>query len=202
MRTFETIFKIVVFALLLACAWPADARHYDSGDTPGLRGATILVVRHAEKPADEYGNPGLAPAGEARAKAYADFFQHFAVDGMPVKIDTLIATADSQDSARPRLTLEPLSKATGIAIEQDFADHDVKELARSLEEGQPNRTILIAWHHGKIPKLLYELGADPYDLLPDGVWPPDTYDWVIVLKYDGNGALTEAKKVAEPELVH
>ncbi|MGA3303394.1 MAG: flagellar basal body-associated protein FliL [Methylovirgula sp.] len=197
----HALLRFAVVALVVAIAWPANAKHHHDYDdaAPGLAGTTILIIRHAEKPADEAtGGPGLAPAGVARAQDYADYFRHFQVDGMPLKIDTLIATADSDDSARPRLTLEPLSKALGIPIQQPFADKEVKDLARWLEDGQPNRTILIAWHHGKLPKLLYELGADPDEILPDGEWPPDTYDWVIVLRYDSDGELSVSKKVMEP----
>lgn len=195
----QALLKFAVIALVLAVASPANAHHDHDGGAPGLVGTTILVIRHAEKPADDStGGPGLAPAGVARAQGYADYFRHFQVLGLPVKIDTLIASADSDASARPRLTLEPLSKALGIPIQQPFADKEVKDLARWLADGQPNRTILIAWHHGKLPKLLYELGADPDDLLPDGEWPSDTYDWVIVLRYDNDGELSVSKRVMEP----
>lgn len=80
-----------------------------------------------------------------------------------MNIDTLIGTADSTDSVRLRLTLEPPSKATSIAIQRPFADHEVKALARWLKNGQSGRTILIAWHHGKISKLLEKLGANSLD---------------------------------------
>ena len=62
--------------------------------------------------------PGLAPAGEARAKAYASYFQHLRIDGAPVKIDAIIATANSADSERPRLTVTPFAQASGLKIEQ------------------------------------------------------------------------------------
>lgn len=202
--TFKILAALAV--ALCLCGGPALARHhhhhhdYSDGDTDaasGLAGDTLLIVRHAEKP-DGESNPGLAPAGETRAKAYADYFAHFQLDGAPVKIDTIIASADSEDSDRPRLTVTPFSQASGIKIQQPFPDKEVKALAHWLAAGTPNRTILIAWHHGKLPKLLRELGADSEELVPGGVWPEDTYDWLIVLKYDSNGNLSEAKKIVEP----
>ena len=201
--TFKILAALAV--ALCLCGGPALARHhhhhhyYDSGDdtayASGLAGDTLLIVRHAEKPDS---GSGLAPAGEARAKAYADYFAHFQLDGAPVKIGTIIASADSENSERPRLTVTPFSQASGIKIEQPFPDKEVKALAHWLAAGTPNRTILIAWHHGKLPKLLRELGADSEELVPGGVWPEDTYDWLIVLKYDSNGDLSEAKKIVEP----
>jgi hypothetical protein len=200
-------FKILtaLAVALCLCGGPAFARHHhhhhhyyddESSDVAsGLAGDTLLIVRHAEKPDS---GPGLAPAGEARAKAYADYFAHFQLDGAPVKIGTIIASADSDNSARPRLTVTPFSQASGIKIEQPFPDKEVKALAHWLAAGTPNRTILIAWHHGKLPKLLRELGADSEAIVPGGVWPEDTYDWLVVLKYDSSGNLSEAKKIVEP----
>jgi hypothetical protein len=206
-------FAIPTFKILAAlavafslCGGPALARHHhhhhhhDDADTDtasGLAGDTLLIVRHAEKP-DGEGDRGLALAGEARAKAYADYFAHFQLDGKPVKINTIIASSDSENSERPRLTVTPFSQASGIKIQQPFPDKEVKALAHWLAAGDPNRTILIAWHHGKLPKLLNQLGADTTELFPDGRWPEDTYNWVIALKYDDNGNLSETKKIVEP----
>ncbi|HEY1735087.1 MAG TPA: flagellar basal body-associated protein FliL [Methylovirgula sp.] len=206
MTTRRLFLRFAVLLLAFAFVSPAFAKHHhdddEGGGAPGLSGATILIIRHAEKPADkDTGGPGLAPAGQARAQGYADYFRHFQVDGVPVKIDTLIATADSDASARPRLTLTPLSKALGLPIQQNFADKEVKDLVRSLEDGPPGRTILIAWHHGKLPKLLEHLGADPDALIPGGDWPDDTYNWVIVLRYDKDGDLTLSQRVVEPASV-
>jgi hypothetical protein len=206
----QRITRLLLIAAVCFSVAPALARHhhhhdydYDDADSAsGLAGDTLILVRHAEKPDGDNAGPGLAPAGEARAKAYADYFLHFQLDGAPIKIGEIIATADSDGSARPRLTVTPFSQAAGLKIEQPFPDKEVKALAHWLAAGDPNRTILIAWHHGKMPKLLRELGADPDELLPDGTWPEDTYDWVIALKYDDNGQLIEQKKIVEPAFAH
>lgn len=192
---------ILALAAALLATSAAQAKHHhhhdgEAGDDPGLANATLLIVRHAEKPAEK-GDPGLAPAGAARAKAYASYFRHFAVDGAPVHIDTLVASADSDESARPRLTLEPLSAATGLPIQHDFANKEVKDMAHWLE-ATPHGNVLIAWHHGKLTKLIEKLGADPAALLPGGEWPDDVYNWVIELRYDADGDLSEAKRIVEP----
>ena len=192
----------VLAALVLTLLAPtlvegAQARAKNGAEFPGngLAGATIFLIRHAEKPLE---GSGLTPQGEARARAYARYFTHFSPDGAPVHIDALIATADTAGSARPRLTLTPLSQATGLTIAQPFADDEVKALARSLAEGPGGRTILIAWHHGKLPKLIDALGADPDSLLPGGVWPSDVYDWVLELRYDASGHLAVSRRIVEP----
>ncbi len=187
-----------LFGLCLAIGVPATARApFDApASGGGLANATLLIVRHAEKPED--GN-GLTVAGEHRANAYAGYFQHFEFDGKPVHVDALVATLDTPKSARPRLTVEPFAKASGLQLQQPFADRQVGELAAWLAAQPPGRTTLIAWHHGQIPNLLAALGADPAALIGAPTWPSSVYSWVVVLRYDAAGKLAVSRLVHEPE---
>src|SRR5262245_23938348 len=74
----------------------------------GPKNGTVLIIRHAEKPAD---GPGLTPRGEERAKAYPRYFRNFTVDGKPLHLDRIFAAADSDESQRPRLTVLPLARS-------------------------------------------------------------------------------------------
>lgn len=161
-----------------------------------LANSTVLVIRHAEKPAK---GAGLAPEGVARAEKYARHFHPFILDGKTLSIDALYAGADTPDSVRPRLTLEPLSKATGIPLNVQFPTSRPGELARALASAPHGDHILIAWRHKKIPALLSALGADPELLLPGGVWPGSQYGWVIVLHYDATGHLDRQRLIHEPD---
>ena len=60
-----------------------------------LSGATIFIIRHAEKPED---GSGLTAAGKKRALAYVDYFAGVRVDRHPLKLDHLFAAADSKNS--------------------------------------------------------------------------------------------------------
>ncbi|HEX3982229.1 MAG TPA: hypothetical protein VHX12_00910 [Acidisoma sp.] len=166
----------------------------------GLSDATILIVRHAEKPAD---GTGLSPAGEMRAQVYANYFQDFSMSGMPAQITELVAAEDSDKSDRPRLTLEPLSAETGMVINQPCPDHAVKTLVAWLKTRPAHQTTLVSWHHTKIGKLLAALGADPEQLLPNGHWPNDSFDWVVALRFDREGKLIpgSAHVIHEPAAV-
>jgi hypothetical protein len=196
----------LIALLLITMASPAVAQHHDDENASTsiaakLANATVLIIRHAEKTPS---GPGLSPAGEERAKAYAGYFQRLTVDGAPVRIDTLIATADSDESRRERLTLEPLSRVTGLPIQQPFDDGAVKDLVGWLAHGPPDRNILIAWHHGKVPMLLADLGLDPSTILPGGRWPSDVYNWLVMLRFDRNGAIvpSRCRLVREPSPLH
>ena len=84
------LWVLAAFALV-ALGWASAGTAWGEPGR-GLAGSTVLLVRHAEKPDS---GPGLTPAGEARARAYASYFTHFTLDGAPAPIDALIATADT-----------------------------------------------------------------------------------------------------------
>ena len=52
-----------------------------------LQSSVVIIVRHAEKP--DTGD-GLAPAGDARANAYVDYFKHFTVNSNAVILTTYL----------------------------------------------------------------------------------------------------------------
>ena len=159
----------------------------------GLAGTTVLIVRHAEKP--ESGD-GLTAMGEARAKAYATYFEPFREEGLEIPVDCLFAGADSGKSQRPRLTLEPLAKATGMKIDSTVGTKDPAALVALLRGQSRCHKPLVAWRHGQIPALLAAFGASA-DLVPGGKWPDETFDWVLVLGFDGNGKVATQKLIKE-----
>ena len=81
-----------------------EARNY-------LANNTVLIIRHSEKPDT---GTGLNAAGEARARLYTKYFLPFHEEGLSIQVDSLYSGADSENSMRPRLTLEPLSKSSGM----------------------------------------------------------------------------------------
>lgn len=168
----------------------------DDADTnsASLKNAIILIIRHAEKPPSGY---DLTPDGYKRAAAYVNYFKNYTVDSQPFTVDHLFAAADSNGSHRPRLTLEPFSKASGLAIDTRFKSKEFQKLADALRSESFGKHILICWHHEAIPQLVHVLGADPKALFPSGQWPDDVYGWVIQLSYDSNGRLADAKRINE-----
>jgi hypothetical protein len=167
---------------------------------PGeLRNTVIFIVRHAEKP--ETGME-LTLAGTNRANAYTNYFRTFQFDGKPLHLETIFAAADSKNSHRPRLTLEPLSKSLGLPLDLRFKDKDPGLLADELRAQPHGKQILICWHHGAIPELLETLGADAAKLLPQSKWPDEVFSWVIQLRYDQDGHLVPAEtKVISEDLM-
>jgi hypothetical protein len=185
--------KLLFCGLLVLATLPLLAKPYDKNSAM-LKNTVILVIRHAEKPDS---GASLSPMGEQRAKLYVAYFKNFTVDSVSLKIDYIFAAADSKNSQRPRLTVEPTSRALGIPIDSRFKDKNFQELADEIFSKPHGKAILISWHHEEIPQLLKALGAEPDKLFPDGKWPGEVFGWVIELRYDENGKLVEAKRINE-----
>ena len=168
-------------------AWAQPAQTY-------LADNTVLIIRHSEKP--EAGT-GLTRLGEERARLYAKYFEPFQEQGLSIPVDSLYAGADSKNSMRPRLTLEPISKSTGLTLHHNVGTKDSEALVRELKTEAHGRHPLIAWRHGEIPALLTAFGASPQKLLPNGKWPDDVFDWVIVLVMGPDGQVSSARLIHE-----
>ena len=157
-----------------------------------LANNTVLIIRHSEKPDT---GTGLNAAGETRARLYTKYFQPFEEEGLSIQVDSLYAGADSKSSMRPRLTLEPLSKSSGMPLHSNIGTKDSDTLVQKLKTEAHGQHPLIAWRHGEIPALLRAFGASPEKLLPNGQWPDEIFDWVIVLNIGVDGQLTSAKRI-------
>lgn len=180
--------KTLLLGMLMLLSVQACAHKKD--EALGLSNVTVLIVRHAEKSAQ---GPLLNARGEQRAAAYASYFDPLQLNGVSVVPQRLIATSDSKDSSRPRLTLTPLSQRLQLPIEQPYADNEVDKLVKSLRKSNQAQTVLIAWHHGHIDKLIAAFGGDGPALTGLPKWPESVYDWLIVLRFDEQGQLIESR---------
>jgi phosphohistidine phosphatase SixA len=149
--------------------------------------ARIVLMRHAEKTGEE-GDRGLSAAGVARAERLATWVPE--TFGQP---DFLIAAADSPKSRRSNLTLEPLARAIGLAIDDAVENADFKALADRLlaDPRYAGKRVVVAWHQGKVPKLARALGA-PAGSYPEK-WGREVFDRVLCLDYQGAAEPTVAE---------
>ena len=171
------LFTAVFFASTLIVV--ADAQD-------GPKNAVVLIIRHAE---DAGTGHGLSSRGEERAEAYKSYFQNFMIDSKRREPNAVLVAKDSKQSHRPRLTVEPFAKAAKLAIDSSIGNKQPADLAAELRANHQGKVILVCWHHGQVPALLRALGAAPETLLPNGKWPRDVFDWVIMASFDENGRL-------------
>ena len=153
----------------------------------------ILMVRHAEKPDSGW---DLSVSGQERAHAYAVYFRKYMLNGALLKLNYILATADSSQSHRPRLTMEPLAKAMGMEIDARYQENDYEKVADHILENSKydHSNILICWHHGEILQLAAALGVDasklpPASHWPSPPWPGEVFGWLLQVSYDVDGNL-------------
>ncbi len=167
------------------------------------KNTNLLMIRHAEKPSS---GETLSVLGQARAQAYAIYFQHHNLDNKIVKPNILIAAADTTDSHRSRLTLTPLSQSLNLKIDCEHRNH--KELLQDVLQNEYNNSnILICWHHGDILALAEALGVKAKDLPTTSdwpaVWPDDVFGWLLQICFDQHGRVIGNKTLCmNQKLMH
>lgn len=127
--------------------------------------ATIVMIRHAEKP-DDPADTGLTWQGKARAAALVAYFQGdptvmavMAKAGPPLLFAQATPAGKSQ---RPLLTLQPYAASftPPLAIDQSVGSGHPEKLAHHLiadKDGTfKGKTVLICWEH----QHLAEMGQD------------------------------------------
>jgi phosphohistidine phosphatase SixA len=153
----------------------------------------IVLMRHADK-TDDRDDEDLSEAGTQRAQRLAAYIPE--TFGKP---DVIIATARSKHSDRPAETMRPLSEGIGVKVETPYKNDDYEDLVEDLFNNPEfkDKTIIVCWHHGKLPEMAALLGAPPGSY-PDP-WPDDAYNLILDLQYDPNsGAPPKVTKMTEP----
>ena len=151
--------------------------------------AHIFIVRHAEKPGEAHvdgpnDGPNLSVRGHTRAAGLA------LLKPFPHAVHHIFATKKTKGSVRPIETITPFAKAINGAVESKFADEEFDKLAKKIlnKKKYIGKTIVIAWHHGKIPGLIKALGGDPTVApMKNGKWDANVFDRIIHLEYSAVG---------------
>ncbi len=152
---------------------------------------TMLVMRHAEKSGDP-DDPHLTPAGYQRARTLTTFIpEKFGIPGF------IFAASNSPHSSRPYETIAPLAQAAGVTIDSSYADQDYGALAQDLRGKVRFRdsTVIVCWHHGNIPNLMYSLRALDGDY-PDP-WPREVFNMILHTTISAEGAVS-VSPITEP----
>lgn len=171
-------FRLTLATLLLLCASLAQAD------------ATIVIVRHGEKPAQGLGQ--LSCKGLNRALALAPLLS--ARYGKPVAIyapnpaDKKFDKGIPYAYVRPLTTIEPLAIAAELPVNIAAGMKQIGRLSRTLLS-QPEGTQVVAWEHHYAEQLarqlLHSLGTDPSQV-PS--WQDDDFDSIYRIQISGQGA--------------
>jgi hypothetical protein len=155
--------------------------------------AQIILLRHAEKPADP-DDPHLSIAGVKRAEQLVSFITNnptMKKFGLPVATFATQTTKDHQ-GVRTQETLAPLARTLKLRVQTPCHGKDYEELARLIlkTRAYAKKTVLICWNHEEIPSLAAALGVKP----EPPKWKDGVFDQVYVISYhDGKAALTTCR---------
>jgi hypothetical protein len=145
--------------------------------------AQIVLLRHAEKPADPQALH-LSKQGRDRAKALPEFFQRsqkVSRFGSPVALFASCPTRHGHGQ-RPQETLGPLAKALRLPIQTPYESEQYALLAYDILHHAEfsGKTVVICWVHEQMPQFAAALGVSP----EPPKWKEDVYDRAYVITYD------------------
>ena len=151
--------------------------------------AQIILIRHAEKPADP-NDPHLSPAGVKRAERLVAFITTdpaMTRFGLPVAVFAT-KTTKRDDGQRTQETVAPLARALKLRVQTPYLGRFYAPLAKLVlaNPAYAGKTVLICWNHEEIPQLAAALGVTP----EPPKWKGSVFDQVYIISYqDGKAAL-------------
>jgi phosphohistidine phosphatase SixA len=149
--------------------------------------ARIILLRHAEKPADPE-DSHLSPAGVKRAERLVSFIMKdpaMSRFGSPVAVFAS-QTTKHDNGQRSQETVAPLARALKLQVQTPFRSKDYAALAKLIlaNSAYAGKTVLICWTHEEIPKLASALGVKPRP----PKWKDSVFDKVYVISYQSGKA--------------
>lgn len=172
MKRLSAIVAGVAAGVSLLCTASAQ----DAAPKPGAEPTTIVVVRHAEKGADDPRDPSLSEAGQARAKSLA------------AALETAeVAAVYSTQYKRTKETGEPLATKFKLSVTErpvtaTNAAKYTELLVREILEKQSGKTVVIVGHSNTVPELVKAFGGKAITPLTE-----DDYDRLYILMRPATG---------------
>ena len=164
---------VVRTTFLLTCvlglALPVCAQ---SSDAPTV----VMVIRHAEKAADQGSDPSLAEAGQQRARSLIE-----AVG------DAAVTAIYSSQFKRTQETVAPLAAHLGLAVTTVAISRDNLAtyptlLADQILAEHRGETVVVVNHSNTVPLIVEALGGTPVPEIPES-----EYDHFFVVVVPASG---------------
>ena len=152
------------------------------------RPAQIILIRHAEKPADP-NDPHLSRAGVQRAERLVSFIRTnpaLTRFGLPVAVFAT-RTTKHDNGQRTQETVAPVAKALKLPVQTPYLGADYSALAKLVlaTPAYAGKTVLICWNHEEIPQLAAALGVSPRP----PKWKGSVFDRVYLISYHAGKAV-------------
>jgi len=190
-RAIHRAVAIVTVGLLAACPIVVKSTIPGNSTPSGDRSVeTLVLVRHAEKPAEGLGL--LTCKGLNRALLLPDFFaanfdrpDYIFAPNPAVKVTEIHGNGQRYDYVRPLLTIGPTAVRFRVPINTQLPFNDPGLLADTLLDAQyHNDTIYVVWEHSNLvsfAEIVLTRFHDPTTVPP---WPDSDYDTFYVFRID------------------
>lgn len=154
----------------------------------------IMLIRHAEKPADPPPPHGVTPDGEhdpesltvagwQRAGALAPFFAPaVGATQSPEIVTPKYLVASGSKSERPEQTITPLAARLGVSVDTSLKKGALQDLVDQVTA--LDGPALVAWQHQDIPAIANLILGN--DTTAPQTWPGDRFDVVWVFDLDAS----------------
>jgi broad specificity phosphatase PhoE len=151
---------------------------------PIREATTIIVVRHAEKSADDPRDPSLSESGQERAGDLSAALKNAQV--------TDIYTTQYK---RTRQTAEPLARQFGISIvERPITSANAgtypRELAREILTRSAGKVVLVVGHSNTVPDIVSALSGRPVPAMTDAEYD---HAFIVVVPASGSPRLFQLR---------
>ena len=160
-----------------------------------FRPKSIMIIRHGEKPGSvmiDSEDEGIHLSTKGHSRAEAIKHQGYTLFGTE-PIDYVFACKKSKASNRALETIKPYATLHNLKINNKFEDIEIDKLvAKLFSKKYHDKKIIVAWHHGMIPKLIealdsnaevYPIKRKQYKLL----WDENVFDVVLTVEYPNVG---------------
>lgn len=136
----------------------------------------IILIRHGEEPSGKEGIE-LSEIGWRRAEG----LPHLLGNENITKLIALMPHK-KKGSIRSIQTLQPISKALGLAVQTPYTRDEVSDLVKMLAESREyeGQVVLIAWQHETLADIAHQLGANE---APNEWGKAFDRCWMIEFKY-------------------
>jgi len=117
--------------------------------------ALVNLIRHGERYNEKTHGGHLHPYGIERAEYIAKCVMDPAPTlAFPLGRPSRLLASYGHHSTRPKETLEPLERDSGIKLDFNIAYDDVDAFKKYVHELHHGQTLFVAWQHQQIPKLV------------------------------------------------
>jgi hypothetical protein len=153
---------------------------------------TVVFLRHAEKPAKEFGQLNCQGLNRALALPQVLIRKFGRPDYLfaPSPSQRTSATGEQYNYLRPLATIEPTAICLGLPVNTNFKFTDIGGLRRELTRGKyANSRILVVWEHHQLQQLVKQIVAEFHGAVETvPTWENNDFDGIFVIRITSAGS--------------